>query len=55
MIDTRGEQIRLYARQLKIPTFANYQDVLRQSKTNADFSDLLLDLMIPSNNRIPLL
>ena len=46
MIDTRGEQIRLYARQLKIPTFANYQDVLRQSKTNADFSDLLLDLMM---------
>lgn len=46
MIDAREEQIRLYARQLKIPTFANYQDVLRQSKTSADFSDLLLDLMI---------
>lgn len=46
MIDVREEQIRLYARQLKIPTFANYQDVLRQSKTSADFSDLLLDLMM---------
>lgn len=46
MIDMREEQIRLYAKQLKIPTFANYQDVLRQSKTNADFSDLLLDLMM---------
>ena len=46
MIDMREEQIRLYARQLKIPTFANYRDVLRQSKTNADFSDLLLDLMM---------
>ena len=46
MIDAREEQIRLYARQLKIPTFANYQDVLRQSKTSADFSDLLLDLMM---------
>lgn len=46
MIDMREEQIRLYARQLKIPTFANYQDVLRQSKANADFSDLLLDLMM---------
>lgn len=46
MIDAREEQIRLYARQLKIPTFANYQDVLRQSKTNTDFSDLLLDLMM---------
>lgn len=46
MIDTREEQIRLYARQLKIPTFANYQDVLRQSKSDAGFSDLLLDLMM---------
>ena len=46
MIDMREDQIRLYAKQLKIPTFANYQDVLRQSKTNADFSDLLLDLMM---------
>ena len=46
MIDTREEQIRLLARQLKIPTFANYQDVLRQSKPNAGFSDLLLDLML---------
>ena len=46
MIDAREEQIRLYARQLKIPTFANYQDVLRQSKTSTDFSDLLLDLMM---------
>jgi len=46
VIDTREEQIRLLARQLKIPTFANYQDVLRQSKPNAGFSDLLLDLML---------
>ena len=46
MIDAREEQIRLYARQLKIPTFSNYRDVLRQSKSNADFSDLLLDLMM---------
>ena len=46
MIDAREEQIRLYARQPKIPTFSNYRDVLRQSKSNADFSDLLLDLMM---------
>ena len=46
MIDAREEQIRLYARQLKIPTFSNYRDVLRQGKSNADFSDLLLDLMM---------
>ena len=45
MIDAREEPIRLFSRHLKIPTFANYRDVLRQSKTSADFSDLLLDLM----------
>lgn len=46
MIDSREEQIRLLARQLKIPTFGNYPDILRQCKSDADFSDLLLELMI---------
>lgn len=46
MIDAKEEHIRLLARQLKIPTFANYQDVIRQCKTDAGFSDLLLDLML---------
>lgn len=46
MIDAKEEQIRLLARQLKIPAFANYQDVLRQCKPDAGFSDLLLDLML---------
>lgn len=46
MIDAKEEQIRLYARQLKIPTFANYQDALRQCKPEAGFSELLLELMI---------
>ena len=45
MIDTREEQIKLLAKQMKLPTFANYMDILRQSKPNADFSDLLLDLL----------
>ncbi len=30
MIDNRQEQIRLLARQLKIPTVANYNDTIRQ-------------------------
>lgn len=46
MIDTREEQIRLLARQLKIPSFGNYPDILRQCKSDADFSDLLLELMM---------
>lgn len=46
MIDSREEQIRLLARQLKIPTFGNYPDILRQCKSDANFSDLLLELMM---------
>lgn len=46
MIDSREEQIRLLARQLKKPTFGNYPDILRQCKSDADFSDLLLELMM---------
>lgn len=39
MIDHREEQIKLLSKQLKLPTFANYTDILRQAKPNADFSD----------------
>ena len=46
MIDSREEQIRLLARQLKIPTFASYPDILRQCKNDVDFADLLLELML---------
>lgn len=46
MIDHREEQIKLLAKQLKLPTFANYMDILRQAKADADFSDLLLDLLL---------
>ena len=46
MIDTKAEQIRLYARQLKIPTFAHYADTLRQCTPDTDFSGFLLELMM---------
>ena len=46
MIDTKEEQIRLYARQLKIPTFANYADTIRQCAPDTDFSGFLLELMM---------
>ena len=45
MIDVKEEQVRILARQLKLPTIANYKDVIRQSKPDADFSDLLIDLL----------
>lgn len=39
------EQIRLYAKQLKIPTFAEYEQVLRQADPGLGLSGLLLELM----------
>ena len=50
MIDHKEEQIKLLAKQLKLPTFANYKDILRQLKPGADFSDLLLDLLMAETN-----
>ena len=46
MIDHREEQIKLLAKQMKLPTFANYKDILQQAKPGADFSDLLPDLLM---------
>jgi DNA replication protein len=45
MINTIEEQIRLYARQLKIPTFGDYTEVLRHCAPDTDFSGFLLELM----------
>lgn len=39
------EQIRMLAKQLKIPTFANYGELIRQSSPDSSISDLLLALM----------
>lgn len=50
MIDTREEQIKLLAKQLRLPTFAKYMDILRQCKPDADFSDLLLELLAAESN-----
>lgn len=43
--DGTAEQIRILAKQLKVPTFVHYQDLLRQAGTDADFGRLLLMLM----------
>ena len=39
------EQIRLYAKQLKLPSFAEYGEILRQADPSAGFGELLLELM----------
>ena len=44
-VDSVQEQIRLYARQLKLPSFSRYPDVLRKAGPNTRFEELLLELM----------
>lgn len=44
-MNAADELIRLYAKQLNIPSFAAYQEVLRQADPSAGFADLLLELM----------
>jgi len=39
------DQIHLYAKILKIPTFASYTEVLRQMSPDSKFENLLLELM----------
>lgn len=44
-VDPVQEHIRLYARQLKLPTFSKYADILRRARPGARFEELLLELM----------
>ena len=44
-MNSNAELIRLYAKQLKIPTFAEYAEVLRRADPSADFAELLLELL----------
>lgn len=43
--DKTQEQVILLAKQLKIPTFGHYPELLRQADSKADFGELLLALM----------
>lgn len=44
-VELIDEQIRLYARMLKLPTFVRYPDILRRAQPNTRFDELLLELM----------
>ena len=39
------EQVNIYAKLLKMPTFVKYAEVVRQMESTADFGTLLLELM----------
>ena len=41
-INAIDEQIRLYAKQFRIPTFAEYEEVLRQSDPSLGLSGTIL-------------
>lgn len=43
--DATFEQVKILAKQLKVPTFAHYPDILRQMNSDTDFGRLLLTLM----------
>lgn len=44
-IMSTDEQIRFFSKLLKVPTFVNYSDVLRQADPNLGISELLVELM----------
>lgn len=45
MIDPINEQISLYAKQLKLPTFTEYDDVIRQADSDLGYSGFLMEMM----------
>ena len=45
MKDIIGDQIKMYAKQLKLPAFCEYDDVIRQADTCSGFDVILLELM----------
>jgi hypothetical protein len=45
LVNSVEEQIRLYAKQLKIPTFGDYNEALRRMKPDSKFEEILLELM----------
>lgn len=44
-VNPLGDQIRLYAKHLRIPTFGEYDEILRRMKPDNKFEDILLELM----------
>lgn len=45
MNSVQKEMIRLYAKQLRLPTFNNYEKVIRQLSADDDYAQFLIELM----------
>lgn len=45
MIDPINEQISLYAKQLRLPTFTEYDDVIRQADPDLSYGGFLMEMM----------
>ena len=45
MININAETIELYSRQLRIPTFNHYDDIIRQLGSNKSYEEFLISLM----------
>ena len=44
-INVTSETIALYSKQLKLPTFNNYEDIIRQLDKDKSYADFLLELL----------
>ena len=44
-INIINESISLYSKQLKLPTFINYEDIIRQLDKDKSYADFLLELL----------
>ena len=44
-INTNKEIIKLYARQLKTPTFSNYDEIIRQLQSDDGYEEFLKEIM----------
>ena len=45
MMNINAETIELYSRQLRIPTFNHYDDIIRQLGSNKSYEEFLISLM----------
>lgn len=44
-LNVTGDVINLYCKQLKLPTFNNYEDIIRQLDKDKSYADFLLELL----------
>ena len=45
MINPINEQISLYAKQLRLPTFTEFEDVIRQADPDLSYGGFLMEMM----------